>query len=181
MTTCKFCADVQDRILRCSHHGHSTAHRLVQSVAADMLMNMDLDFEALGGKRLIPLPSLRNLESQLKEDVEHSAESGTESSMAGMALHRLGQGGAALPLLSACVSLCPGPAHAQHGPQRGGALRGALRTVCWRLNNPAPCRCEVGSPPEELHAHAGAERRQRAGEGRRKTSVTRWRAVSERI
>ena len=62
-----------------------------------MLMNMDLDFEALGGKRLIPLPSLRNLESQLKEDGEHSAESSTENSMAGMALHRLGQGAAASP------------------------------------------------------------------------------------
>ncbi len=61
-------------------------------MAADVLMNMDLDFEALGGKRLIPLPSLKNLESQLEEDISHSAESGTEHSMAGMALHRLGQG-----------------------------------------------------------------------------------------
>ena len=67
-------------------------HSAMQSVAADVLMNMDLDFEALGGKRLIPLPSLQNLESELQADVEHSTDSSAEHSMAGMALHRLGQG-----------------------------------------------------------------------------------------
>ena len=70
---------------------------MLQSVAADVLMNMDLDFEALGGKRLIPLPSLKNLEAQLQDDILHSTESTTEHSMAGMALHRFGQGALALP------------------------------------------------------------------------------------
>ena len=87
-----------------------------------MLMNMDLDFEALGGKRLIPLPSLRNLESQLKEDVEHSAESSTEDSMAGMALHRLGQGAAALLALSPCVPFCTVPTQLYHDPWQGHSL-----------------------------------------------------------
>ena len=73
-------------------------------MAADVLMNMDLDFEAMGGKRLIPLPSLQHLESVLQADVEHNSDSATEHSMAGMALHRLGEGARSRRLIRGCAS-----------------------------------------------------------------------------
>ncbi len=110
---------------------------LLQSMAADMLMNMDLDFEALGGKRLIPLPSLRNLESQLKEDGEHSAESSTENSMAGIALHRLGQGAALSSPLSLRVP-SSSPNRNPAWPLASVILLGLI-FLRWRPDDAAPC------------------------------------------
>jgi len=106
-------------------------------MAADMLMNMDLDFEALGGKRLIPLPSLRNLESQLKEDGEHSAESSTENSMAGIALHRLGQGAALSSPLSLRVP-SSSPNRNPAWPLASVILLGLI-FLRWRPDDAAPC------------------------------------------
>ena len=57
---------------------------MLQSVAGDVLLNMDLDFESLGTKRLIPLASMASLDSYINQQPVGRSSPST--------LRRLGEG-----------------------------------------------------------------------------------------